>query len=145
LNETLRRFGYPGTLVADYEHWVVLLRPTQPTLGSLILAAKGAWTAFSDLPPEAFSELHRAVTAVEATLGQAVRYSHINYLMLMMVDPHVHFHVLPRYEGERSAWGITVADAGWPSAPALGAALTLSPAQTEVLVNWLAAQWPTER
>ena len=27
-------------------------------------------------------------------------YERINYLMLMMVDPHVHFHVIPRYSGE---------------------------------------------
>jgi diadenosine tetraphosphate (Ap4A) HIT family hydrolase len=40
--------------------------------------------------------------------------SKINYLMLMMVDPHVHFHVLPRYEGDRSHGGIEVVDAGWP-------------------------------
>ncbi len=39
MNKTIVRFGYPATLVAEYEHWVVLLRPEQPTLGSLVLAA----------------------------------------------------------------------------------------------------------
>ena len=50
INDTIRRFGYPDTLLADFDHWVVLLRPAQPTLGSLILAAKGDATAFGDLP-----------------------------------------------------------------------------------------------
>ena len=39
-NETMRKFGYPDTLIREYEHWVVLLRPAQVTLGSLVLAAK---------------------------------------------------------------------------------------------------------
>ncbi len=51
MNETIRRFGHPATLVAEQEHWVVLLRPQQPTAGSLVLAAKSGATAFADLPP----------------------------------------------------------------------------------------------
>ena len=45
----------------------------------------------------------RGITAeIEATLQPTIGYERINYLMLMMVDPHVHFHVFPRYEGARS-------------------------------------------
>ena len=40
MNPTIEKFGYPATLVEDFEHWLVLLRPAQPTLGSLVLAAK---------------------------------------------------------------------------------------------------------
>ena len=39
-NQTAVRFGYPGTLIREYGHWVVLLREPQATLGSLILCAK---------------------------------------------------------------------------------------------------------
>src|SRR3546814_9645906 len=49
MNETITKFGHPATLIAEYEHWVVLLRPAQPTLGALILAAKSDATAFGDL------------------------------------------------------------------------------------------------
>jgi diadenosine tetraphosphate (Ap4A) HIT family hydrolase len=142
MNETIRRFGHPATLIGDHEHWVVLLRPAQPTLGSLILAAKGEATSFAELPAEAFEELKRAVAEIEAMLGAAVHYEKINYLMLMMLDPHVHFHVIPRYEGERSACGVTVADAGWPKVPALGEAVTLEPGQVEALVGYLKGFWP---
>jgi diadenosine tetraphosphate (Ap4A) HIT family hydrolase len=142
MNETIARFGYPATLVAEYEHWVVLLRPEQPTLGSLVLAARSEATAFSELGPEAFAELHLAIGDIEARLADAVGYARINYLMLMMVDPNVHFHVVPRYEGERSAHGVTVADAGWPKAPALGEATALAPDQIEALTGWLRELWP---
>lgn len=145
MNETIRRFGHPATLVADYEHWVVLLRPAQPTLSSLVLAAKGEATSFSGLDAAAFAELQRAISDIEDALRAAVGYEKINYLMLMMVDPNVHFHVVPRYEGERSACGVTVRDAGWPKAPALGEAVELSPEQIELLAAWLKERWPSGR
>jgi len=137
MNDTIAKFGHPATLIAEYEHWVVLLRPAQPTLGALILAAKSDATAFGDLPVEAHAELKVATAAIEAALGQAVGYAKINYLMLMMVDPHVHFHVLPRYDGERSGAGLTVADAGWPAQPDLGQAAKLDEAQIAELTGWL--------
>jgi diadenosine tetraphosphate (Ap4A) HIT family hydrolase len=142
MNETIAKFGYPGTLVAEYEHWVVLLRPAQPTLGSLVLAAKSEARALSELPPEAFAEMGAAVKAVETRLKAAVDYAKINYLALMMVDPNVHFHVLPRYDGERGAAGLTIADTGWPKMPVLGDAVELSAEQIEALVEWLKEGWP---
>lgn len=145
MNETIRRFGYPETLVAEYDHWVVLLRPAQPTLGSLVLAAKSEATAFSDLQPDAVCGLHATIGDMERTLKDKVDYAKINYLMLMMVDPHVHFHVIPRYQGERSACGLTIADAGWPKMPALGEAVTLDAGQVAEMTGWLRGRWPSAR
>jgi diadenosine tetraphosphate (Ap4A) HIT family hydrolase len=142
MNDTILRFGYPATLVAEYGHWVVLLRPAQPTLGSLVLAAKGEARRFPELAPDAFAELQKVAGDIERALAAAVRHEKINYLMLMMVDPHVHFHVVPRYEGERSACGVTVRDAGWPKVPALGEAAELEPGQVEALAAHLKGHWP---
>ena len=141
MNETIQRFGHPGTLVAEYAHWVVLLRPDQPTLGSLVLAAKSEAEAFADLQPEAFAELGRVVADIESALKAAVDYARINYLMLMMVDRHVHFHVIPRYDGAREAGGVSVTDQGWPKAPALAEAVSLDEAQVAALVAWLRGHW----
>ncbi len=142
MNETIRRFGYPETLVAEYEHWLVLLRPAQPTLGSLVLAAKSEAIAFSELEPAAFGELSLVVAQIESALRAAVDFSKINYLMLMMVDPNVHFHVIPRYQGERSQSGLVIADAGWPKMPSLAHATDLSGDQIVKLREWLKAVWP---
>jgi diadenosine tetraphosphate (Ap4A) HIT family hydrolase len=141
MNPTIAKFGYPATLIRDYTHWTVLLRPSQPTLGSLVLAAKSEATAFAALEPDAFAELATITRAIEARLAAALSYARINYLMLMMVDPHVHFHIIPRYDGERSACGLTIADAGWPGAPALGAAMTLDAPQIDALRDWLKDGW----
>jgi hypothetical protein len=40
MNPTIEKFGWPGSLVHEFEHWLVLVRPAQVTLGSLVLAAK---------------------------------------------------------------------------------------------------------
>jgi len=125
MNATIERFGYPATLVAEFDHWLVLLRPTQPTLGSLVLAARSDAIAFGDLPAAAHAELKPVTTAIERALGNFVSYAKLNYLMLMMVDPHVHFHVIPRYDGKRRWQGISFSDAGWPKVPDLSRAVAL--------------------
>jgi diadenosine tetraphosphate (Ap4A) HIT family hydrolase len=136
-NATLLKFGYPHSLIHEGRRWVVLVRPAQPTLGSLVLCARGEETAYGDLPTEAFAEQGELVTRIERMLQQFSRYERINYLMLMMVDPHVHFHVLPRYAGQRDFEGTTFADKGWPGQPDLSSAKPAS----DVLVEALRAAW----
>ena len=139
MNVTIEKFGWPATLIAEFDHWLVLLRPAQPTLGSLVLAARSDATAFAELPGEAHAELKRVTGAIEAALARFTGYARLNYLMLMMVDPHVHFHVIPRYEGAREWGGVAFPDAGWPALPQLGEAVKLEPAQREALVAELKA------
>ena len=129
INATIRKFGHPASLVREFEHWLVLVRPAQVTLGSLVLAAKGDSTAFRDLPRQAFAEQADVVAAIETGLAAFCSFERINYLMLMMVDPHVHFHVIPRYSASREWNGLEFADHGWPGAPDLRLATQLSARQ----------------
>ena len=133
MNPTIEKFGYPATLVREFDHWVVLLRPAQVTLGSLVLAAKSDATAYGALPREAFAELADIVAAIERSLAAFTSYERINYLMLMMVDPNVHFHVIPRYSEPRRWNGVEFPDAGWPGPPQLGAAIILAPDQVAAM------------
>lgn len=126
MNPTMRKFGYPGSLVREFEHWAVLVRPAQVTLGSLVLAAKSDATAYSGLPDAAFAEQAVAVRAIESALRGFCDYERINYLMLMMVDREVHFHVIPRYSGTREWEGTEFPDAGWPGPPQLKLVVELS-------------------
>lgn len=142
MNATIVRFGYPATLVGEYDHWLVLLRPAQPTLGSLILAAKSDKTVFAELDAAAFSELARVSADIETALRTAVGHAKLNYLMLMMADPQVHFHVIPRYDGARAFDGRNFVDAGWPKLPELAAAEALTDSEIAAMVAWLRAGWP---
>jgi diadenosine tetraphosphate (Ap4A) HIT family hydrolase len=139
MNPTIEKFGYPATLLREFEHWLVLLRPAQVTLGSLVLAAKSDATAYGELPREAFAEQADVVTAVERGLSDFCRYERINYLMLMMVDPHVHFHVIPRYSAPREWNGIEFPDAGWPGPPQLGKMVALTSEQIAQLARQLSS------
>jgi diadenosine tetraphosphate (Ap4A) HIT family hydrolase len=141
VNQTTRKFGYPMTLIREYDHWVVLLRPAQVTLGSLVLAAKSEATAFGALPAPAHAELARITSEIEATLSAEVQYERINYLMLMMVDPHVHFHVFPRYEGERSFEGVAIVDQGWAGPPDLKSGQSLPEATFRGLLDRFIQCW----
>ena len=142
MNATIDAFGYPATLIREYEHWIVLLRPKQPTLGSLVLAAKGEATSFADLPREAFAEMATVSRHIDDALAARIGFAKLNYLMLMMVDPHVHYHVIPRYEGVRERGGTVYPDAGWPKVPALGEAVELSDEAVADLTGWLREAWP---
>lgn len=142
INATIVKFGHPDTLIAEYDHWVVLLRPMQVTLGAMVLGAKGPATAFPALDVAAFDELHTVTGAVERTLGQSFSYQKMNYLMLMMVDPHVHFHVLPRYETEKEFDGVAFPDVGWPGPPRLDQAPDLPADRLAALRDHLKAMWP---
>ena len=134
-NQTIEKFGYPDSLVREFDHWVVLVRPAQVTLGSLVLANKSEATAYGDLPAEAFAEQGRIVAAIEAALKTLCAYERINYLMLMMVDPNVHFHVIPRYSETRQWQGVSFPDSGWPGPPDLKSAIALDDGQLERLVE----------
>ena len=140
-NPTAVKFGFPDTVVAETGCWLVLVRPQQPALGSLVLVCKEPIKAFADASPQAFAELKGVITAIEATLTAFTAYQRINYLMLMMVAPDVHFPVIPRHETTRTFGGQTFTDAGWPGPPALGQAVAMEGEALEALVAAIRKAW----
>jgi len=144
-NGTMTRFGYPNSMVCEYRYWVVQLRPQQATLGALVLVCKDRAEAFSDISAEAFAELQQVVGDIEAGLSAFRPYQKINYLMLMMVDPDVHFHVIPRYAETQVFEGIDYPDKGWPAVPDLAGGVQPEAAAQAALVAKLKSIWPDPR
>ncbi len=144
MNVTAKKFGYPSSLLAEYDHWLVLLRPAQVTLGSLVLVCKENASRFGEIGPAASAELHRVTARIETVIGEAFQNDKINYLMLMMVDPDVHFHVLPRYESERTYQGTSFPDTAWPGPPQITAALDVPESVLEALRADLAARFEAD-
>lgn len=142
-NATMTKFGFPETVVADYTAWTVQLRPKQVTLGSLVLVCKSPAKAFHAVGAQAFAELERVTTDIERVLAAWVAYERINYLMLMMVDPDVHFHVIPRYSRSRSFAGTEFADSGWPGPPDLKSGIDADAELRSALVSALREKWAT--
>jgi diadenosine tetraphosphate (Ap4A) HIT family hydrolase len=145
INDTITRFGYPASLLAEYHHWVVLLRPQQVTIGSMVLACRSEATRMSDVGEAAFAEFARVTADIELALRLTFAHDKINYLALMMVDRHVHFHVLPRYASERQVLGRVFVDGAWPVAPDLTKVANLEPEQQGEVLALLRQSWPPAR
>ena len=141
MNSTIDKFGYPETLLEGSEHWVVLLRQRQTTLGAIVLACKEEAKSFADVSPAAFSELKTVVHELETTVREVFACQKFNYLMLMMVDPHVHFHVLPRYEKTHSFDGVEFQDASWPKAPDMQFTNEVPSKTFTTLLDHLRSKW----
>lgn len=141
----MTKFGYPQSLVRDYARWVVLLRPQQATLGALVLVCKDTATAFGDISAAAFAELQAVTGDIEAGLSAFRPYQKINYLMLMMVDPDVHFHVLPRYAQTQEFEGTAFPDKGWPAVPDLASGVQPDADTLAALAAAVKAAWPGAR
>jgi len=113
------KFNTKELIIYESKHWIWSLRPVQSTLGSSILYLKRECSVFSKLKPGEFSDLSRIIYVIEDTLKDIFKYNVINYLMLMMLDKQVHYHVIPRYEKTIIFRGKTWQDFGWPGIPVL--------------------------
>ncbi len=114
-------FNAKDLTVFKTDHWSVLVRKSQVTVGSLVLAANRCFISAGEMTPEEAAEFPVVVGRLEAALAMAFQHDRMNYLCLMMVDRHYHFHVLPRYESPRQFAGRDWIDAAWPELPSLAA------------------------
>ncbi|MCG8579677.1 MAG: adenylyltransferase/cytidyltransferase family protein [Bacteroidales bacterium] len=116
LRDTLKKFGYPNSLIKEYKHWLLLLRPEQVTLGSMILICKEDVNQFHAISEDAMQEMSVITKDIELNIQSELKAEKINYLMLMMVDPEVHFHVIPRFSQTAELANFTFTDNSWPGA-----------------------------
>lgn len=117
MSEILKKFGYPGSLVKEYVQWYLLLRPQQVTLGAMVLVEKSLKTRYSEISQESFAEFADIVKQIEQVGAEVLGYDKINYLMLMMVDTQVHYHIVPRYSKDVMFNNDVFHDHGWPGLP----------------------------
>lgn len=141
LNETLKKFGYPESLIATHGRWHVLLRPDQVTLGSLVLICNEPVGSLGEISAEASAELREVAGGIERVLGVCLGQDKLNYLALMMVDPEVHFHVLPRYSSPTQFGEKTWTDPFWPGPADITSKLELDQVVRGRLLNKLGEHW----
>jgi len=58
-----------------------------------------------------------------------------------MVDPHVHFHVIPRYRSSRKFLNMEFKDDYWPKPANLSGNIGLSDKQMKQLGDFLSDNW----
>ena len=141
-NQTMLKFGYPDSVVGETTFWCALLRPRQLTAGCLVLVCKGDGTGLGNISPEAGAELPTVASKIEAAVGAAFSPEKFNYLAFMMNDPHVHFHVIPRYSQSVEVGGAEIPDPTWTKPPNMEAAADLTDDQKTIIHNMLKDNWP---
>lgn len=125
LNSNLKNSELSSNIIKSYVHWHLLLCPKQPTLGSLVLICKENISHYAEISIEALNEQKLIINEIEAILKHRFNYCKMNYQTLMMQDPQVHFHIIPRYENSTTFCNQQYSDATWPSAPDLNIGIQL--------------------
>lgn len=119
LTEFNSKFKVNEFKIYETEHWVWSLRPHQATIGAGIISLKRECATFGELEPQEYCDLNNIIKVIEPTLKNMLNYDVMNYLMLMMFDKCVHYHVFPRYEKPVNILGEEWKDETWPAVPKL--------------------------
>lgn len=124
----------PRFLVGQSEHWSILLNIDQSLLGRCYLSLKRLETNVLALRPEEITNLWATSARVVKALDLLWYPDHFNYAFLMNQDPHVHWHVIPRYKGRREFAGGTFVDPEFGGHYGLGVPRTLEDAGYEAIL-----------
>ncbi len=119
LAEFEQKFRVHELAIVQTDHWTWSLRPVQSTVGAGVLSLNRFSNSFADLRSEEAADLALIVPQIEGALQRWSQPDRMNYLMLMMVDAHLHFHVLPRYAKPRTLAGQEWVDSAWSGPPSL--------------------------
>lgn len=136
MEKILATFKYDTMLIKEFKNWYLLLRSDQVTLGSLVLIEKSLKTKYSEISDSSFEEFGDIVKKIEPALNKLFSYEKINYMMLMMRDDEVHYHIIPRYSEVKNFNSIEFIDNGWPALPDMA---FLNPLNTQTALKLIDA------
>jgi diadenosine tetraphosphate (Ap4A) HIT family hydrolase len=100
--------------------WAISVRPGQLTLGSMVVSSSTGRLDFQELDGDAAAGLAAAFARVERLAKERLGAVRVNLVCLMMKDPVVHFHVIPRYDAPIERYGQRWEDTDWPGPPTFG-------------------------
>ena len=103
-------------LIKEYKHWKLLVRNKHVKVGSCVAITKRHMSSLSEITDEELAEYAEVVRDVEVALKKSFQYDVIHHMMLMFVDKHTHFHIIPRYKMPRNFAGKEWID-DWNSDP----------------------------
>jgi diadenosine tetraphosphate (Ap4A) HIT family hydrolase len=119
LEEFNDKFRVQELLIYKSTFWTWSVRPVHSTLGAGILSLNRFCTSLGDITQDEGADLAAICQHLESALRETFQPEKMNYIMLMMVDRHLHFHVLPRYDATKEFADLEWKDSGWPKPPVL--------------------------
>ena len=112
--EHWKKFRPSDLTVREFEHWLVVVRAKQVTLGSTVFLLKRPVEALGGLEATEAAELPSVAGWFEERVRNLYTAERFNYVAAMMKDPYVHFHAFPRYGSQRERYGMGWSDDAWP-------------------------------
>ena len=114
--EKLKDYNY-GDLIAETYYWIILLAPDQRNLGTCVVALKRFEGDLDGLNDGEWQEFSKIVKNLEHALKTAFNSTMFNWGCLMNSsylndppNPHVHWHMIPRYKEKTKFAGLTFED-----------------------------------
>ncbi|HZQ35272.1 MAG TPA: HIT family protein [Dehalococcoidia bacterium] len=101
-------------VLAEGEHWRLVLNYNQDLLGKCFLALRRHAESITLLSLDEWTELHRLIARATGALVDAFAPDHFNYAFLQNQDRHVHLHIIPRYASMRTSAGVSFHDPAYP-------------------------------
>ncbi len=98
-----------GIVLAN-DFWTLVLNDNQATLGRVFFALNRHETDITHLTDAEVLSLWAFVRETKAALFALFAPDHFNFMFLMNLTPHVHFHIFPRYAQVREFAGQTFTD-----------------------------------
>lgn len=103
--------------ITETSHWKVFLNPEQTYLGRAIIALKRHCGSLSALTTQEWEDYIHLVKILESSYKKALGATLFNWSCLMNnayqnkpPNPHVHWHLRPRYERSIKLFGVTFKD-----------------------------------
>lgn len=91
--------------------WTLVLNNNQATLGRVFFALNRHETDIAALTEGELTSLWAFLRETKGAITALFAPDHFNYMFLMNLTPHAHFHIFPRYAHAREFAGQTWADA----------------------------------
>jgi ATP adenylyltransferase len=114
--EKLEKYNF-GDFLCQSEHWIVFLAPNQSNLGTCVVSLKRHHSTLTGLRNEEWEEFIEIVEKMESALKKAFQSTLFNWGCLMntfyledALDPHLHWHFIPRYKNPVQFAGHTFED-----------------------------------
>lgn len=137
LLEFHEKFDLARLTFFENSHWIMSVRPEQLTLGSMVVSSREGLLHFQDLGPEHGADLTYSLGLAEKLARKNLGAVRINVICLMMVDPVVHFHIIPRYQEVIERFGTVWEDKDWPGPPVFRKAETSREVQNALVKELL--------
>jgi len=97
-------------VVLAHDHWTLIFNENQATLGRVFFALNRHETDIAALTEDEVTSLWAFLREAKGALTALFTPDHFNFMFLMNLTPHAHFHIFPRYKEAREFAGQTWAD-----------------------------------